>query len=252
MVELLNRIQPDATQLGTSGDVEVFRWEDPSGARLVFGVSAGSVIDFVPSFAAQPGVNLRSLRVLNEDVIAADVVDDDGEQTTALAFELEQRRATLDSWAGRAAMTAFAPGAEFFADEQDFAASPSSLVDPDADPGSERPAEFRERGVPWPMRMAPESFISYALFAQPEDAQAQARMNGVVTDVQTRTNVLTGESFLVCRVRLLGSEFDLVTVLPEGVQPAPGYVVAGYVFLVASIEDLAFPKPKRRLFRRRD
>jgi hypothetical protein len=251
LFELLDRIRPEFSLLGTSGGLQVFRWQDPSGARLVLGLRGDNVVEFVPSFAGRPGVNLRNLRMLNDAVLGADVVDDDGEQTTAIAFEVEQRRAAVGTWSGRAAVTAFAPEAEFFADEETFAASPRSLMDPDADPDTEPPAAVTERGFPWPLRMAPESFISYGQFAAAADAGAEARLNGVVTAVEPRTNVLTGDRFLACRVQSIGSEFDLVTVLPEGAQPKRGSVVAANVFLIASIEELAFAKPRRRLFGRR-
>jgi hypothetical protein len=186
-------------------------------------------------------VRLSDLRVLNADVVAADVVDPEGEQVTAMAFELEQRRAFSGTWSGRAAIVAFAPDAEFFPTEEDFAASASSLLDPDADLDEEAPPSVQDQGMPWPLRMASDSFISYALFADPADAEAIARVNGIVTSAELRTNDLTGDAFLACRISSLGSELDLVTVPPAGFLPRAGSVVAATAFLVASIDALEFP-----------
>jgi hypothetical protein len=250
LVELLTRVQPDAIRLGTADGVDVFRWEDASGARLVFAIRGQELVEFVPSFAGRPGVNIGNLRALNHAIVAADITDDDGEQTSAIVFEVERRGAAVGDWSGRAAVTGFAPDAEFFASEQEFAASPRSLMDPEADPESDPPSGIAERGIPWPLRMAAGSFISYGVFADPADAEARARMNGIITAVEARTNALTGRRFLACRVESIGSEFDLVTVPSEGAEPMVGSVVAAEVFLIASIDELAFPTRKRGLFRR--
>ena len=90
--DLVSAVLPQAAPLGPVGDIEILRWEDPSGARLIFGVRQGSVVDFLPSLSSHSGIRLGDLAPANDDVVTAKIVDDDGEQVTSAAFELEQRR----------------------------------------------------------------------------------------------------------------------------------------------------------------
>ncbi len=90
--QLVNTALTSAQRLGERDGITVLRWQDLSGARLVMGVRDGKLLDLLPSFAGTPGVRLASIRAANDDVAIADVVDEQGEQLTMLALELEQRR----------------------------------------------------------------------------------------------------------------------------------------------------------------
>ena len=70
-----------------------------------------------------------------------------------------------------------------------------------------------------------------------------ARLNGVVLGADVRTVTSTGQRFVAARVRCAGFEADVC--LPAGAEttaPAPGSVVAGTAFLVASLPDLPLPQ----------
>lgn len=147
--ELVTRMLPSAERLGEAGGVFVYRWQDSSGARLVFSRRGSDTPDLLPSFAAAPGVRLDGCEALNSDVISGAVVDADGDQFTSMAFELEQRRAfpKKGAWSGTAAMSALAPDAEFFSTSELFDSSPRSLLDPDADLTQPPPPIYAERGL---------------------------------------------------------------------------------------------------------
>jgi hypothetical protein len=74
------------------GDVRVERWQDDSGAALVLGWRSGELVDLLPAYAATAGGSLSECYLINESVAPAAVVDPDGEQLTAMAFEAEQYR----------------------------------------------------------------------------------------------------------------------------------------------------------------
>lgn len=233
---LVGRALSDAELLGEADGVAVRRWTDPSGARMTIGTRGREVVGFVPSYAGAPGAVLRGVRAVNDDVIVADVLDDDGEQVTMLAAALEEAYllaapgATAD---GRAGIVALGVDVAVHADEEAFAASDASLLsDPGEDPG-DPPPHVVEHGWPWPPRMGTESFISYGVFGDPDNAEAYARLHGTVLSASRRTVVATGRQFTAARVRTAGFEADLC--LPAGLpSPVPGNVVGGTVYLVAS------------------
>jgi hypothetical protein len=254
--DLLRTVLPASEPVGRQDGVDVFRWEDASGARLVISLRDGEVLDLLPSFAGRPGVRIADCHPLNADVAGAQVVDEDGEQTTAMAFELEQRRALAGRApvAGIASVIALGHDVSVHADEAAFAASPRSLMNRYAE-AEDPPARASELGLPWPPRMAAESFISYGVWGEPEQAEAYARLNGTVLAAEQRRNSLTGADFHVCRVRTMDFEVDLLLDARDHPEPpAPGQVVAATPYLVASIESLGFgtdEAPKRRWFGRR-
>ena len=90
---LVGAVRPRAKTFGRVGRVELLRWEDESsGARLVLGIDDGRVVDLLPSLASPAVTHLADVHRANDATVTAAVVDDDGEQVTALAVELEQRR----------------------------------------------------------------------------------------------------------------------------------------------------------------
>lgn len=231
----------DAQLIGVRGDISVYRWQDPSGARLMIATRGREVVDLLPSFAGAPGARLTDVRAVNDDVAVASVVDDSGEVATMLAVELEQRRlldGTSHPITGTASIVALGVNVSVHADGEAFSASDASLLSPGVDP-VEPPAHVVEQGMPWPPRMGAESFISYGVFGPPEQAQAYARLNGTVLEARQRTAEATGQSFIAARVRTVGFDVDLCVPATAGVAPPQaGNVVGGEVFLVASMPSL--------------
>lgn len=229
---------PTAVPIGAAGPVQVLRWQDPSGARLVIGLRDNQIISVLPSFAGRVGARFAEVRAANDEVTLADVVDDDGERATALALELEERHllpAAPGTVAGPACVVGLAVSAAVFADEAVFAASDASLLS-GRSADDEPPAHFVENGWEWPPRMAAESFISYGVFDDPAEAQAHARLNGIVTDAERRTVVATGQDFVVARVRTAGFEADVCFAGADCPStPVAGNVVGGTVFMVGSM-----------------
>ncbi len=238
-----------ADVLGRSGDLTVHRWQDPSGARLVVATKGRQVVEFLPSYAGTPGPVLANVRNANDDVTVADVVDDDGEKIGAFAAEFEQRRLLPQTPSGGlATVVALGVDVAVHADAAAFATSDDSLLSPrSADEPDEPPAHYVERGWPWPPRMAAGSFISYGVFGAPEEAEAYARLNGTVLHAQRRTVVATGRQFITARVHCGVFETDVCLPVHAGtVDPTPGNVIAGTVFLVASLPQHP-PKRGRNL-----
>ena len=161
-------------ETGVFDGVHVGRWQDDSGAALILGWQSGELLDFIPAYTATRGGLLSDCHLINESVAAATVVDADGRQLTAMAFEAEQYRqlqALGEPAGGPARITALGVDVQVHPDADAFAASPGSQLDPAADPDQEPPPHYRERGWSWPPRLAAESFISYGVFADPAQAR---------------------------------------------------------------------------------
>ncbi len=249
--QLVAAVLPAAASVGRGAGVEVVRWEDPSGARLVLTLTEEGVVGLLPSFAGTGGAVLRDVSRLNDDVHSASVVDDSGEQVTALAAEFEQGPLLSSEHAGGpASVVALGVDVAVFADEEAFSAANASLLDRESPP-SEPPAHYRDKGWAWPPRLAAESFISYGLFGDPAGGTAHATLAGTVLSAQRRTTVQTGQAFHAAQVQTAGFVADVCFPAPGGdAPPLPGQVVAGTVFLVASLVDApaerAVPGPARR------
>lgn len=242
---LIDRVHPAAGPVGSFDGVEVIRWHDPSGAGLVVGIEDRDITDLLPVFASTSGGRIADCRLVNESVASATVVDVDGEQLTAMAFEAEQYRQLLALGrpvAGFARITALGVSVTVHADAETFADSPDSLLNPDADPTGPPPAHFVERNMPWPPRMASESFISYGVFGDPAQSTAHARLAGTVLRASHRICELTGQGFSVATVRTVGFETDLCLADTEHPStPEPGNVISGTVFLTAVIDSPELP-----------
>lgn len=255
LTRLVSRALPGSVSLGVVHGLDVRRWQDPSGSRLVLGVQDGKVADLLPSYAGAAVTWLARVRPLTEDVAEADVVDANGETITRLAFELEERRflpTNDDGGSGAASLVALGVDVSLHDDEETFARSPESLLRPENE--AEPPAKWAERSFEWPPRVAAESFISFGLFAK---ADAHARLHGRVLEVERKAVALTGQEFLAVTLRTAGFEPTLcvpVTSLPT--VPRPGHILGGSVFLVGSMPALAptsssltVPRRRRRLRR---
>jgi hypothetical protein len=238
--ETLLLLAEDAVAEGELRDrtdgVASYRWTDRSGARLTVGILDDQLRDLLPSYAGVAATRLAGITRLDDDgLVAADVVDEDGELLTRLACELEQWRAGGSE--GLAAITGFGLDVTVHADEAAFAASDASRLGG----GSEQ-------------RMAAESFLSYGLFGEQPDPYAW--VSGVVTDSRTARTESTGQLFHVARtsVASLGMWVDVCLSGSDWpAAPEPGNVVAGTVHLVASIEEwwAQARGAQRRWFRRR-
>jgi hypothetical protein len=250
---LIRGVMPHAEKLGEADGVDVMRWQDSSGARLILGVCGHDVPDLLPSFAATPSAKLASIDFVSADVAKAAVLDDENEQVTALAIEFEERRLLRRDPAiteGVAGITALGIAVEVFPSADAFAASPASLLRPEGAP-TDPPPHYGERGWNWPPRVGSESFFSYGVFAQ-EQPSAHARLAGTVLDADVRTVDLTGQRFVHARVRTVG--FDADVCFPADDQPPPnvGAIVHGTVFLVGTMtRQDSQTVPGWRWFRRR-
>jgi hypothetical protein len=249
---LLEQILPEAELLGAVGRNRLVRWEDPSGARLVLEVGDDGVVDLLPSFRSGRSVLLGDVERVNQDVVSASLLDEDGEQLTSACLAIEQRRLLSRRTVPRvrASLTALGVEVTIHPDEDAFAASDASLLDPDAPPG-EVPSEYEERGWSWPPRVAATSFFSYGVFAEAPDATAHARLSGSVLRAERRTVQATGKDVVVADVDSVGGR---LTVCLDGTDhpevPAPGSILSGTVYLTASLEELP-PTPRRRFWSRR-
>jgi hypothetical protein len=134
LAALLEQILPETQLLGAVGRNRVVRWEDPSGARLVLEVGDDGVVDLLPSFRSGLTVLLGDLESVNRDVVSAWLLDEDGEQLTNACLALEQRRLLSRRTVPRvrASLTALGVEVTIHPDEEAFAASDASLLDPDA------------------------------------------------------------------------------------------------------------------------
>jgi hypothetical protein len=134
-----------------------------------------------------------------------------------------------------------------FDDAAAFAASPASLLSPDDQADEPPPAHYVEQGWAWPPRIAAESFISYGVFAPPEEATPHARLADTVVAAATRRVVLTGLQFVHAVVRTVG--FDAHACFPSDTSTAPlGAIIHGTVYLVGSLPGAApsAPPPQQR------
>src|SRR5262245_61502754 len=131
-----------AVEIGRVDDVVVRQWQDPSGSRLTMSTRGSELLDVLPSFAARPGARLAGVKFLSAEVASAAVLDDDGEQVTGLALELEAHRLFRVDGApteGTAAITALGVEVEVFASEDEFATSDASYLTPPSEEDAEPP-----------------------------------------------------------------------------------------------------------------
>ena len=224
-----------ATPIGTAADVQVLRWQDPSGARLVLGMRGSEVAFLVPSYAGAVGARLANAQTVNDDVTVADIVDERGVEAGSLALCLKEHLllpAAGRDVGGSASVVALGVSVAVFADEEAFLTSDASLLTPreDNDDGSQAACESEST------RMAAESLIAFGTFDEPEQAQPYGQLNGVVLAAQRRTVAATGQDFVVARVRTAGLEADMCLAASDCPDvPAPGAVIGGLVYLVGSL-----------------
>ncbi|GAB3829585.1 hypothetical protein [Kribbella italica] len=244
--DLIERIGPAAVLVARTDDgVELHRWEDPSGARLLLTRGKRGITRVTPSYAGERTVQLHEVRRVSDEAAVADVLAD-GETATRLAIELEELPVLGDAThEGLASVVALAPDAEFFADAATFATADASLLgDGDAGP---RPAHYEADWI-WPPRLDAESFIPTGLFGADNETEPLALLNGTIRYAERRTTMLTGQDFVVARAHTAAFEADICLPADHPV-PLPGTVISTNAFLTGSLEaDL--PTPRRRWFSR--
>ena len=224
LTALIARTSRDSHRSDVAGGVTVNRWEDPSGAVLVINRRDGDLLGLLPTFGSGVGALVRDCRVFAGDLLTAEAVDADGQRICPLLLESPQffRLAEQDRpWSGTAALTGLGVELALYADADDYAASPDSIVSEGDDA----------------RRWAPESLVCYGFFGEPEAATGHAHLSGTVLRAETRTNSLTGQKFVAAEVRTAG--FEITICLPAADLPAvpqPGNVLAGTVFLIAELE----------------
>jgi hypothetical protein len=232
----MGRLAAVAVPIGSWDGVTVARWQDPSGVRLTFAIRGGEILDFVPGYDGPPGGWFSSFEPLNEAVVAVSV-DQDGEQVTGMVVELEERH-LLPAWpdlSAQVSITALGVGVQLHRDVEAFAESDASLLTPDS---KEEPApENAPLDLQWPLRVSEESFFANGLWTDPANARSDARFSGIVLDSARHIVEATDRSIVVCRVRTMGFEANVC--LPGAyTEPEPGQVVAGTVWLSASLTPL--------------
>ena len=224
-------------EIGTFDGVHVGRWQDDSGAALILGLHDGKLVDFSFAYTGANGGLLAECRLLHETIAFAKVVDADGHQLTAMAFEAEQYRQLLahgQQVSGPARITALGTDVTIYPDADAFAASPGSQIHPSPETDPEPPPQY---DGPWPLRLAAESFISPGLFADIARNRSRARLSGTILDATRHVCALTGQSFTVAAVRTAGFEADLCLAASEHPDiPVPGNIISGTVFLSAAID----------------
>ncbi|MCE1173679.1 MAG: hypothetical protein LWW77_03610 [Propionibacteriales bacterium] len=232
--DLMQRAYEAGEVVARRPQLTIVRWQDSSGARIVFALGAdGQPLSATPSLAGGPGAILADVVYQGDDVWKTSIVDDQGEQATAVAVELEGS-AFFDQEqppSGPATIIALGVGVTFFADEDAFNTSPASQLS--SDPG-DAPPEYAEKGWTWPPRWSPQSVLSYGLFDAADGAHAM--LNGTVLAARTAHNSLTGQQFHIARVRTVGFEAELCVAATEHALPVAGQVVSGTVYLIADLD----------------
>lgn len=242
LAQLFNTAMRSVHEVGVYDGVHVGRWQDDSGAALIFGWRPDEFLEALPTYAAARGGLLSDCELIKEEIASASVVDADGEQLTSMTFQAEQYRqvqALGRPVDGSARITALGVDVQIHHDADAFAGSPASLLRP-PDPADEPPKHFRERGWSWPPRVAAESFIPFGSFGEPGQASAHALLSGTVLTAKRSICALTGQPFTIASVRTVGFEADLCLAGSEHPDvPAPGNIISGTVFLSAAIDDPA-------------
>lgn len=229
---LLLRAHRNSAVVAERDDIYLAQWQDADGARITFTITEDAVLAVTPSLSSEPGARLRALTHCGDQLWSAEVIDDAGEQVTALAADIEHS-ALIDPHqppSGPTAVVALGVAVEVFADAEAFSRSPASLM---GDPDGEPPEEFLHNGGVWPPRLSPESFISYGVFDA--SMEATALLSGTVLSARTGHNSLTEQPYRVARVRTAGFEADVCLDGVEHAQPEVGSIISGEVYLVACV-----------------
>jgi hypothetical protein len=90
--QLVTAAHRSTRQIGVYDGVYVARWQDDSGAALILGWRSGELLDLIPAYTAASGGLLSGCHLTNESVASAAVVDAEGEQLTAMAFDAGSSR----------------------------------------------------------------------------------------------------------------------------------------------------------------
>ena len=212
-------VQPVETPEGT----RLYRWEDPSGARMTIERDGDEVISVIPSFAVSSTVAAGRAHLVGRRVVQVEVLDETPEGPPFMTFELERpqdfaARAAADS--GDMFLTTFGTDVIFYENAASFSSSTDSLLTED---GS-------DADLP---RIGAESYLSFG--------GAEGLLHGTVMSARVLTNSLTGQAFAAATVRSAG--FSLEVCLPWSADlPAPsvGSLIGGDVYLIATLPGVTF------------
>jgi hypothetical protein len=147
---MLKSVYPDVREIGFFDDVHVGRRQDDSGAALILGLHASELVDLSPVYTGTSGGLFADCRLISDFIAFAKVIDADGHQLTAMAFEAEQYRQLADLGqrvSGPARITALGTDVTIYPDAPAFAASPASQMQPSPESASGPPQGY---DGPWP------------------------------------------------------------------------------------------------------
>lgn len=206
-------------------------WRDASGASVAVHLDAdGAVVCGAPSFHGTRTTSVRSGRLALDpecrfcSVLVAEVLDG-AEMLYPLAVQLEDVDVALERPLGdeevrQLGVSAFGEEVEVWPDERTYEGAPADAP-----------------------RLATQSLIPSGLFVGLEDGRAaepaptaHAVVTGVVAEVETRTNSLTGADFVHARLATYGADLDIVLAPNDLSEPlAAGNVVQGTFWLIARL-----------------
>lgn len=194
-------------------------WVDPSGAGLLLELTGTSVASVLPFFTGGGLVPVRGVAVVADDpdVATMEVLDQDGGLCYPIAAELVDRGALrANGGVTDEAQVAFAGLAESITVHRDL----------DAFHVTER-------------QFAANAFVPSGLFVADggQTPTAHAVVNGTVRAAESRTNELTGLTFVRMTVSTFGMDaFELVAASTDvtGV-PEPGAVVEATAFITGRL-----------------
>lgn len=236
---MVERLVSDAERIGKSGRTSVYRWQDPSGARLVVEMRSGVVEHVLPSYAGLAGAQVGGVVMVDDEVARCSVVDESGEEMTRIMVAFEERAFALGrsrAYSGPASIVALGVDVRTFESAETFAAADESLVYADPDHVPDPPPHVVEFGLEWPPRLEMHSVISYGAFAEAQDVDAYARLYGTVLGASSRTVQLTGQSFQCVDVRTVGMDVEMCFPAPADADlPRTGEIIGGSVVMVGSL-----------------
>jgi hypothetical protein len=205
--------------IGDGYETIVFR--DSSGASMVMWADAGKFVDGAPSFAATLRIAVAEPSLyLNESdrfsSVAYVEVLEGGEMNFPLTTALENVHELFD----RPETNFTALALTGFAEE--------ISVWP-----SEAAYDAVHTGQP---QMASESFVPSGMFAEsPQEISAHGFMTGIVEQVETRLNGVSGNAFVVALVRTYGMTLECVFAPQDAENIATGSVVQGTFWLMGRL-----------------
>ena len=176
-VQWVSRILPATEKIGTFVGRDVLRWQDSSGARVLFERDGGRIMRVLASFDGQDTASLGDVSRMPRGALplgSAMVLDGAGDGLFVLVADVEQRILLRGSLRiADARVMGLTERFDIFTDEREFERSDASLLFPN---------ETYERDVDEPpLRVGVQSLISSAIFGG-GGPRVQATVHGIVLD----------------------------------------------------------------------